>query len=124
MKRELKFKFWDIQNSRMYYDNIVIHGKTGYVFEGDNANSMDWIIPLEYIPAFDKKGKQYCDGDIVPQSYGNLVVRFGVTKGVIGWALFDDIKSENGCALINDDYEIIGNVYENPELLAVPTAVL
>ena len=116
MKRECKFKLWDSRTSTMSYNNFVIHGATGFVFEGANENSSDFVIPLEYLPIYDKNNKQYCEGDIVYTSYGNLVVRYGKTKGVIGWALYDSLHAESGCALINDDYEIIGNIYENPEI--------
>ena len=116
MNREIKFKVWDIQNHTMIYDNVVIHA-TGLVFVGDETNSRSLVIPLEFLPIYDKQNKQYCDGDIVPTSYGNLIVRFGFTKGVIGWGLYESMKAESGCALINDEYKIIGNIYENPELL-------
>lgn len=115
--RDLKFKLWDIRNSTMRYDNFVIHGSTGFVFEGSEISRVEFVIPLEYLPIHDKNNKQFCDGDIVYTSFGNLVVRLGYTKGVWGWGLFDSIKAETGCALINDDYKIIGNIYENPELL-------
>lgn len=117
MKREFKFKFWDTKNNEMHYDNVVIHGKNGFVFFGEETESRDYIEKLEYLPVFDKKGVQYCDGDLVKTSFGNLIVRFGTSKGVIGWSLFESMKSESGCAIINDDYLIIGNIYENPELL-------
>lgn len=116
MKREYMFKLWNTKTNTMSYNNFVIHGATGFVFEGKEENNSDCMIPLEYLPVYDTNDKQYCEGDIVYASYGNLVVRFGKTKGVIGWALYDSMKAENGCALLTDDYRIIGNIYENPEI--------
>jgi len=67
------------------------------------------IHKLEYTSLKDKNGQEIYEGDIVEITiYG-----FGVTKRiVIEW-------NGNGYGTVCEDFhrEVIGNIYENPELL-------
>jgi hypothetical protein len=116
--REINFMAWDSFNKEMLTMNKMgmFIGTGSYSFLMV-INYEQGVIPVEILPIQDKNNKPFYDGAIVSASFGNMVVRFGMTKGVLGWALFDNMTCANGSALINDDWEIIGNVYQNPELL-------
>lgn len=67
----------------------------------------DFFIPMQTTEAYDGLGKEIFEGDILRVCNGdskNWVVRWGVK----GWIFPDETKS---CL------EVIGNIYENPELV-------
>lgn len=118
-KREIKFMAWDSFNEEMLTMNKMgmFIGTGGYSLPMVLNYEKD-VIPVEILPIEDKNNKPFYEGAIVRASFGNMVVRFGMTKGVLGWALFDNMTCNNGSSLISDEWEIIGNVYQNPELLS------
>jgi uncharacterized phage protein (TIGR01671 family) len=116
-RREIKFRAWDKQDKKMT------------LFDG----MIKWdVIPDEYeVMQFtglkDKNGKEIYEGDIVK---GNAEYSFNKCIGVVKYgamAFHFSGKKEDGSkwfdTITNPTYEIadfvrvIGNVYENPELL-------
>lgn len=139
MKREIKFRGYDPDTKRWYYGSLVKQNKTTYVtsedYDQNPSNTewfilwdemTDWCLPNrhiqgsvdpksigEYTGLHDKNGREIYEGDIVKNEYGKVMevqydprsVAFGV-----GDYYFGTIGS--GKIL-----EIIGNIFENPELL-------
>ncbi|CAK0779066.1 conserved hypothetical protein [Azospirillaceae bacterium] len=97
------------------------------------------LILLQFTGLLDKNGKEIYEGDIVQDTRdwadrmtnkGVHLIRFGVgsegepadgTQPYIGWCLGrdDDYRYETtGFTKYEaDNFEVIGNIYENPELL-------
>ena len=116
--REIKFRVWDKDTRRMYKNDsdlkISIENNGGYIF----AHNANVVIPPEYIELMqytglkDKYGKEIYEGDIVTclrdgdEQYIECVVVYDIRN--LPRALF-------GSILISR--EVIGNIYENPELL-------
>ena len=138
--RELKFRAWDKENQHMAYSDkhewdykFSFDGKSGNLScainccycdtfgdEHDDWNELDNI--MQYTELKDKNGKDIYEGDVLRKS-GCLdaIVEFERVQFCIKGA--DSIRYVNNTidgSIRNfpvDEYEVIGNIYENPELL-------
>jgi len=83
-------------------------------------NPTDCIL-MQFTGLRDKNGKEIYEGDIVDvASKWKGIVSFGVNEPcddcpMIGW--FVDLKMATFALIGGERYEVIGNIYENPELL-------
>lgn len=109
--REIKFRVWD--GMKMLLWGHLITNDILDVF--DNKD----VALMQYTGLKDKNGVEICEGDIVAYTFG----RIPQTPSPIIWS-----EEEVGFALQNDGYEttfdgnvknleVIGNIYENPELI-------
>lgn len=122
--REIKFRAWEKQQKVMYESESIewIDFGTKRILLRDEDFEGDMLIPrhfkkielMQFTGLKDKNGKEVWEGDK-------------------GWDINDDfyeIKFVDGCfvAVMNgdvivdlsevaEDIEVIGNIYENPELL-------
>ena len=127
--RELKFRAWDIKEKVMH--------KAGFLFDSDGTifdNTLcdgemesfsfgsGQIILMQYVGLKDKNGKEVYEGDILKDNYGRILLvewyKYGFSFKAITETNFlraRDISQwfENGERLP----EIIGNLYENQELM-------
>lgn len=112
--REIKFRAWDLVN---VVEDVSIDGK--YWFKENNGQRGGYydvqVYPLmQYTGLKDKNDKEIYEGDILTN---NQVVEFLEDLG--GWYAMPYrmrldrywLKEEGG------GMEVIGNIYENPELL-------
>jgi uncharacterized phage protein (TIGR01671 family) len=108
MNREIKFRFWDKEVKKMSNDLFCNIDKSI-----NNAFTQENLIPLQYTGLKDKSGKEIYEGDILQLAGIRVAVEwqddFWSTYG--GWN-YDD------ASLFNNLFqsEVIGNIYENPEL--------
>lgn len=124
--RQIKFRVWE--NPQLEYNQ---DGSNGIGFAGrmwiDNdpkfwaecmMNEKDEYVLMQFTGLFDKNGKEIFEGDIIRnnsmewwQSDGrtfNQEVIYDLTK----------LPTQRGEWSIDvEDYEISGNIYQNPELL-------
>jgi len=119
--REIKFRAWD-ENKKKWlqkYKDIwlcVDDGRTCTLENSGNWDSGDYlkgvsVILMQYTGLKDKNGKEIYEGDIVivhPENkYGRRVIEIDLYEG------FNHGDGGN--------FEIIGNIYENPELIKQQT---
>jgi uncharacterized phage protein (TIGR01671 family) len=131
MNREIKFRIWDIENKEMLKVQELDFEPTFYggriAIRPDQYNDYfdtEDMILMQYTGLHDKNGKEIYEGDIVycQTKYGKAkaIIKFIDGKFVAYW---DSILThpQNGhciaCYEINKRFEVIGNIYEDIELL-------
>jgi uncharacterized phage protein (TIGR01671 family) len=131
MSREIKFRAWYKNNGVMTKGFILqhlletAHNQSGLDWE--QAQSYDEI--MQYTGLKDKNGKEIYEGDVVTGRFGILYeVKYGEFSDTkahaqIGYYLYDiedEINIGNigyDCDELENPLEIIGNIYDNPELI-------
>jgi len=131
--KEIKFRAWDKQDKEMLepfdlYSIGIVNGENGY--------DPKYYILLQYTGLKDKNGKEIYEGDILlmpvypsesnPNGEPDMGV-VGFTAGAFGWRYlnskgkptgqFESFLSWNGESDNLLEEKVIGNIYENPELL-------
>lgn len=132
MNREIKFRAWDKVNQKMIY---ISHNNERTEFDEGNIRTLtaneffDLTKPvtekviMQFTGLRDKNGKDIYEGDILRRSIGYYVVMFGEVEedksvpGNFEFIGFYVIRREvHGLAGFYFD-ELVGNIYENPELI-------
>lgn len=113
--REYKFRAWDFLNKRMFYPSSF-NGLD--IINGELLLRTNTIL-MQYTGLNDENGKEIYEGDLLEDGElifevffenGSFLVRH---VGDTGFMCGDDLMSY--C----DTRKVIGNIYENPELLEV-----
>lgn len=124
--REIKFRAWDPASKVMYpVEAINFCGRKTVTVQYNPVKKflMDNIRLMQYIGAKDKNGVEIYEGDIIRHQSG----KYG-TDFVIQWSPilcgFTAVQVEIGhpSPQLNQGtmchFEVIGNIYENPELVS------
>lgn len=140
--RDIKFRVWDTNNKEMlevqeldYQNSYNGQPMVRTTMYNDHFDTEDMIL-MQYTGLKDENGKEIYEGDIIEFSYdtftGNFDTKIG--KGTIEFISgafyikpfeiegkkIKDIENGEWFLLysVNEDtLEVIGNIYDNPELL-------
>ena len=123
MQREIKFRAWDKFHKIMCnHEDINIWDR----FMKDDMNNQ-YAPLMQYTGLKDKNGKDVYEGDLIDLGYCLGEVVFNKSDFGVPCYCIEDIVSPYGGFhpfFSREDYtkirfEVIGNIYENPELLHV-----
>src|SRR5206468_1427488 len=106
MGRELKFRGWNANMKRMENDLSVRSWLFNYL------DQFPELIIMQYTSLKDKNGKEIYEGDILKGAYNDHLYLVEFKRG--------EFICEKGIHILGrslwDKTEIVGNIYENPEL--------
>lgn len=140
-KREIKFRVWDKDRKKfakqitsLKFDrdgniNLVVYldrvNKTREILDNEKIYCNNFEI-MQYTRLKDKNGREIYEGDILYRKYNDS----SESVGSVFWGESDQhneeiqtwcIKLETGVYWVDrsvcEQYEVIGNIYSNPELL-------
>ena len=107
-------KLWDVASINFKDQIVEIIDDDGYVWEYElNSNE---IVLLQYAGLKDKNGKKIYEGYIIKKSSG-AIGEVVYLKATAGYKLYNNGQVFDLFEADARYLEIIGNVYENPELL-------
>lgn len=120
-----KYRAWDKETQTMLDVSLIDFKKSVLVgehweFGETNFINFDDIHLMQSTGRKDKNGKEIFEGDILGTKDGllNGVVEYRADLGMFVNSLIRYNNFERLCSIAGDR-EIIGNIYENPELLEV-----
>lgn len=127
--REFKFRAWDIKTKTMHDVWRMGRLNGGWVTYNNGVQNYNYInkdcYVMQYAELKDKNGKEIYEGDILEVGQDDAKKKCNC-KVVFVSGSYGIIASWSGCFISFDNYignempscfRVIGNIYENPELL-------
>lgn len=117
MPREIKFRAWDANVSRiMSLSHINCDDENGNRSQNEN------YVLMQFTGIKDRNGKEIYEGDIIKFKHFPFEETVEVARLEDG-AYRPMVSDCCHCREENEYNEVIGNIYENPELLSNPTTI-
>lgn len=144
LNREIKFRAWNEHRKEMYYQGkhfteiCLVHNEIKIVLDETVKNNENWYRRkyelMQYTGLKDNNDKEIYEGDIVRVTYKKAAPKYKIQDRKV---IFNDgaywLTNSEGTSLTRlsnvsvlfdvisnvESLEVIGNIYENPELLEV-----
>ena len=121
MNREIKFRVWT-SKTMDYFPETHSESLNGNFQPGGHGTGEEPIF-MQYTGLKDKNGKEIYEGDVL-YKFGIDDAPYEVKYGVqpishewLGIGFYTEHLGEMGYIFGGEEIEVIGNIYENPELL-------
>lgn len=112
MTRIIKFRAWDKERKEMLSPDRICH------LDGDTtkglAQSSPFLILMQFTGLVDKNGKEIYEGDIIKWNTKSLPIFW--SDKVITYLLGKPEACHTTLRARCPYYEVLGNIYENPEI--------
>ncbi len=132
--RQLKFRAWDKLEKRFFYPDKGYQGHYVLYLNGQfqnlqNGSGGDEYVVQQFTGLKDSKGNETYEGDVVKIIYEGTIAEVYFDSNICAFRLKDNTsksypittyrfdESHNPIGLINVFDEVIGNIFENSELL-------
>lgn len=118
MKQEIKFRAWNKKDKVMVDVAAMNFGPSGFwslIEDADDAELQlaDSYELMQYTGLKDKNGREIYEGDVVKNEYGKVMeVQYDPRSAAFGVGDYYFGTIGSGKTL-----EVIGNIFDNPELL-------
>jgi uncharacterized phage protein (TIGR01671 family) len=121
--REIKFRAWDTEDKK--FENYFQMNNLGILATFDPMIA-EWgrvkdgrYILMQYTGLKDKNGKEIYEGDVVRDcDTSDCVFEVKWHDKAVGYYMPDEFDEEYAYPMSQVKLEVIGNIYENPDLLA------
>jgi len=113
MKREIKFRAWHPLNKEMLYPYAT--GFSSILTSGDLLNRFDPEHLMQFTGLFDRLGKEIYEGDII--QLNDIICPITFNDGAFQMVTLESQGRSNAIQDRVRHFEVIGNIYENPELI-------
>lgn len=121
--RERKYRFWDLKEKRMLYPEETAclfldqNGKVNHCqVIIDDLSETDRFIPMDWLGITDRNGKDVYEADFVKVNCGEDYSDIGFVEWYHGGFELPGFVPPDSIPA-SDALEVIGNYFENPELL-------
>lgn len=112
MQRPIKFRAWDVRNEVMWLRKPKqLVSEFFQLIEQDTEGGEQFIL-MQYTGLKDKNGVEIYEGDILQGVAGSYKVKWN--NNTLNWVAYDG--GNLGLWAFNEP-EVIGNIWEHPELL-------
>lgn len=108
--RMISAESMDLKNGFFYYSYHDYTVEGDYGVYGDTIDFENCVAMLQATGWFDRNGKEVYESDIVK-------IHSGKHSGKLLLVEFNHGICEPVCYYTSDSFEVVGNIYENPELL-------
>ena len=121
--REIKFRAWDKENKTMLLDiGIHINRMIFITRQGHDRPYTDDFEIMQYTGLKDKNDKEIYEGDVCKRIWADddyMIFKVCFSEGRFAewWNGMDVGKIADGSVMRDGKVEVIGNIYENPELI-------
>lgn len=118
--REIKFRIYNKEMNHMMHW-FLLKDMQWTLKETFQNESEDYSEPMQFTGIRDHKGNEIYEGDIVQYKQRNLEAAFGMTDGEDYIEKIGEIKYSGQSFNVPQGFikelEVVGNIFQNPELL-------